>query len=334
LLDEIAYWPTDEMSSAPDIEVVNAVRPTMSTTPGAMLLCASSPHSRRGALWTAYDKHYGKDGDPILVWQAETRSMNASVPQSYIDQHVAEDPTRASAEYGAQFRGDLECFVSLEAVRSCVHPGVYERAPQPGVGYHCFTDPSGGSSDSFTLAIGHRNFAAQTVVIDCLREVRPPFSPEVVCGEFAKLIKSYHCIKVISDRFANIWPREQFGKFGVIAEQSAEPKSLLYGGLLPLINSRRIELLDHSRAINQIASLERSTARGGRDSIDHAPGAHDDLANCVAGVAAVITSKYGSYNLDAFALDDPSNDDVERRNARYRQGLRQHIYNTLGVWPT
>jgi hypothetical protein len=31
-------------------------------------------------------------------------------------------------------------------------------------------------------------------------------------------------------------------------------------------------------------NLGRRTARGGRDSIDHAPGAHDDLANAVCGV--------------------------------------------------
>jgi hypothetical protein len=32
--------------------------------------------------------------------------------------------------------------------------------------------------------------------------------------------------------------------------------------------------------------LERRTARGGRDSIDHPPGQHDDLANAVAGLAS------------------------------------------------
>jgi hypothetical protein len=31
----------------------------------------------------------------------------------------------------------------------------------------------------------------------------------------------------------------------------------------------------------QLCALERRTSRGGRDSIDHAPGAHDDLANAV-----------------------------------------------------
>jgi hypothetical protein len=34
--------------------------------------------------------------------------------------------------------------------------------------------------------------------------------------------------------------------------------------------------------------LERSTRSGGRDSVDHPPGAHDDVSNAVAGVLARI----------------------------------------------
>jgi hypothetical protein len=39
--------------------------------------------------------------------------------------------------------------------------------------------------------------------------------------------------------------------------------------------------------ISQLHGLERRTARGGRDSIDHAPGAHDDVANAVAGALVI-----------------------------------------------
>jgi hypothetical protein len=121
LLDEIAYWPTDESSASPDAEVINAIRPGMATIQPAILLCASSPHSRRGALWDAHRKHYGKDGDPVLVWQAPTRTMNSTVPQSFIDRHMEEDPQRASAEYLARFRSDIESFVSLDTVvNGCV----------------------------------------------------------------------------------------------------------------------------------------------------------------------------------------------------------------------
>ena len=46
LCDEIAFWRSDETSANPDAEVIAAIRPTMATIPGAMLLCASSPYAR------------------------------------------------------------------------------------------------------------------------------------------------------------------------------------------------------------------------------------------------------------------------------------------------
>ena len=46
---------------------------------------------------------------------------------------------------------------------------------------------------------------------------------------------------------------------------------------------RRVELVDEPRVVAQLCGLERRTAWGGRDSIDHGPGGHDDLANAVAG---------------------------------------------------
>lgn len=61
------------------------------------------------------------------------------------------------------------------------------------------------------------------------------------------------------------------------------PKSELYRFLLPMINAGRAELLDHSVLRAQLLGLERRVARSGRDSIDHAPGGHDDAANVAAG---------------------------------------------------
>jgi hypothetical protein len=57
------------------------------------------------------------------------------------------------------------------------------------------------------------------------------------------------------------------------------------------LNSRKCQLLDIRRLISQLHGLERRTARGGKDSIDHGPGAHDDVANAVAG-ALVLASAY------------------------------------------
>jgi hypothetical protein len=326
LLDEIAFWQSDETSAEPDFEVVNAIRPGMATIPDAMLLCASSPHARKGVLWDAHRKHYAQDNDPVLVWQAATRDMNASVPEAYIAQHMADDPQRAAAEYGALFRTDVETFVIREAVEACISPGIRERAPKPGTSYQGFVDPSGGSADSFTLAIGHLDQSRDVVVIDALREAKPPFSPEAVVQEFSALTKSYGVSKIQGDRYAGIWPVEQFGKFGITYEQAAKPKSDLYVGLLPLLNSARIDLLDHPRLINQLMGLERRSVRGGRDSIDHAPGGHDDICNSVAGLASIAVSPYGNYDTTYAGFNDPDGSDPGGFRAFRQQQLLQHIY--------
>jgi hypothetical protein len=46
---------------------------------------------------------------------------------------------------------------------------------------------------------------------------------------------------------------------------------------------RAFDLLDNSKLVAQLVGLERRTVRSGRDSIDHGPGGHDDLANAAAG---------------------------------------------------
>jgi hypothetical protein len=282
LCDEIAFWPTDD-SAEPDYEVLNALRPGMATIPGAMLLCASSPYARRGALWDAWRRHYAKPS-PTLVWQAPTRTMSPTVPQSVIDEATERDPASAAAEWRAEFRTDVESFVSREAVEACVAPGVIERPPVDGFRYQAFVDPSGGSSDAFTLAVGHRE--GDAIIIDAVRERRPPFSPEQVVADFSSLLLSYRCSRVVGDRYGGEFPREMFRKHGIQYEPSKKAKSDFYRDLLPLLNSRRLDLLDHPQLHAQLIGLERRTARGGRDSIDHAPGAHDDLANAVAGVAS------------------------------------------------
>ncbi len=152
-------------------------------------MCISSPYARRGALWQAYEKHYGQDGDPVLVWRAGTRSMNLSIDCSIIEAAYEEDEPAASAEYGAEFRRDVETFVSREAVQACV--GDYlERAYDSRYVCRAFVDVAGGSGqDSYTMAIAHPE--GDHTVIDAVREVRPPFNPEVVTNEMCSLLKTY-----------------------------------------------------------------------------------------------------------------------------------------------
>jgi hypothetical protein len=303
LCDEIAFFPNTDDAADPDTEILNAIRPGMATVPGSMLLCASSPYARRGELWNAHRKHYGRDGDPILVWVAPTRAMNATVPQAVIDAAMEADPSRAAAEYGAQFRADVEAFVSREIVAACVSVGVFERPPLSNISYRAFLDFSGGSgTDSMTLAVGHKD--GTSVVVDALREIRPPFSPEFAIAQFAQLLKSYRVYRVEGDAFGGEFAREPLKKHAISYEVSKRPKSTLYSdSLLPMLNSGRVDLLDHSRAIQQICGLECHTARAGKDKVAHAPGAHDDLANAIAGLVA--RAGGGGYNWSLDWIDGP-----------------------------
>jgi hypothetical protein len=286
--DEIAFWRTDDDAADPDFEILNAVRPAMATIPGAVMLCASSPYAKRGALYDAHRLYFGKPGR-ILVWKAPTRTMNPSIPQRLIDEALERDRAAASAEYLAEFRQDIASFVPREVVLACVDPLVLERAPAPDKRYVAFVDPSGGSADSMTLAVGHRD-KSDAIVVDCLREIPAPFDPESAVSEFVGLLGTYSVREVSGDRYAGEWVSQSFEKRRIRYKKSELPKSGLYVDLLPRLMAKTIRLVDNVRLVNQLSSLERRTARGGKDSIDHPPGAHDDVANVVAGLASVASA--------------------------------------------
>jgi hypothetical protein len=104
--------------------------------------------------------------------------------------------------------------------------------------------------------------------------------------------KSYRIWQISGDHFAGEFPRELFRKHGISYEVCKSPKSDLYRDLLPLLNSGRIVLPRNDRLVAQIVGLERRVSRAGKDSIDHGPHGHDDLANCLAGVAAATRVPY------------------------------------------
>jgi hypothetical protein len=299
ILDEVAYYQ-DETSARPDIETYNAVKPGLATLPGAMLVGISSPYRKAGLLHAKYKRHFGVDDDDVLVVKAPSLVLNPTLDRAIIDKAYEDDPQVARAEWGAEFRDDISGFVDADVVAACVSPGTRELPPMRGVRYFGFVDPSGGSSDSMTLAIAHRE--GDRVIVDAIRERRPPFSPDDCVIEQAATLRSYGVGTVQGDRYAGEWPRERFAAHGIRYEPCEQPKSALYQALLPALNAKRVELLDIPRLVTQLCSLERRTARGGRDSIDHPPGGHDDLANVIAG--AVVAALQPSFFITAEVAAD------------------------------
>jgi hypothetical protein len=117
--------------------------------------------------------------------------MNPTVSEQVVEAALERDSSLAASEWLAQFRSDLETYVSREAVEACIEPGIRERAPVAGVRYAAFVDPSGGRNDAMALAIGHLEGGIS--VLDLIREVRPPFSPADVVAEFAQTCGATGC---------------------------------------------------------------------------------------------------------------------------------------------
>lgn len=296
IVEEAAFLPVDA-SANPDVELLRAVRPALARVPGSLLVVVSSPYARKGVLWSAWQKYHGQpDGAAVFV-QAATLELNPTFDASAVERAYGEDPASAGAEFGALFRSDVESFVSREALDAVVVPGRLECPRVAGVSYTGFLDFAGGAigGDSAALGIAHaepRN-GRTCAVLDVIRETRPPFSPEQVCAEFAATLSAYGIPTATADRWAGQFPVEQMRKHGIRVEPSEKSKSDIYRDVLPIINSGGCELLDHPRLIAQLASLERRTARGGKDSIDHAPGGRDDLANAVAGSVILASAASG-----------------------------------------
>lgn len=291
VVEEAAFLP-DDAAANPDVEIIRAVRPALARVPGSLLAVVSSTYARRGVLWNAVQRHATAPSDDVLVVQAATLDLNPTFDRISVERAYADDPASAAAEYGGQFRADLETYVSIEALHRVVIPGRTALPPIAEADHCAFVDPSGGSgADSFTLAIAHGEECDDgrvVAVLDAIREVKPPFSPEAAVAEFAEVLKSYRIVEVTGDRFAGEWPREAFRRHGIEYRVSERAKSDIYAAFLPALNSVRVELLDHPRLLAQLGALERRVGPSGRDAIDHPSRSHDDAANSACGALLIV----------------------------------------------
>jgi hypothetical protein len=263
ICDECAFYADDDSASASAKEVYNAAIPSLATLNG-MLIGISTPYKKSGLLYEKFTRHFGKDDPDVLVIVAPSLTLNPTLDRDWIAQQIESDPEANNSEWLATFRSDIGSLIDPEIVRGLVISGRHELAPVSGIDYTAFTDPSGGSADSFTLCIAHCE-KENTAVVDVIREIRPPFSPENVVEEYSQLLRNYRVSTVYGDRYAGQWVAEQFAKRDVRYEASDRTTSELYLELVSILNSGRVELLDNKRCISQLIGLERRTTRLGKD---------------------------------------------------------------------
>ncbi len=272
IADELAYWRSDE-SATPDKAVIDALKPSLATTHGP-LIGFRRPMRAKGCFTGRSPGSTGRRGARGCSWPRATPkpSTHRSVTSS-LEEQYADDPVAAASEYGCAWRDDIAAFIAAEVVEAAVVTGRFELPYNSALSYVAFTDTAGGSgADSFSLAIAHREKVAGSDVfkgvLDCVREIRPPFNPDAATQEMAAMLKSYGLKKVVGDAYGGSWPAERFKAHGITYDISTKVKlqskvsnetpsgplyrSEIYKTLLPLLNAGRVELLDHKKMVNQL----------------------------------------------------------------------------------
>jgi hypothetical protein len=295
LLDELAYWRSDE-SANPDKDVIDAILPGLATTPGSMLIGLSSPYRQSGFLYDRCKNYFGKPG-PIRIIRGSTPLMNPTIDQRIIDEAMERDEAVARSEWLGEFRSDLANAIDPDQVDAATREDDRDLPRQPNTTYRGFADTSGGRHDAYTFAVAHRDSDGRQI-IDAVRERRPPFDPSAVTAEYATLAKSYGIGRVVGDNYSGQWVATEFEKNGVAYEPSPLSKSKIYLEVLVLFNIGTIEIPNNRRLISELKSLERRVRPGGRDVIDHPQGGRDDVANSVAGAAVLVAGTRAPPNFD------------------------------------
>jgi Phage Terminase len=330
IFDEVAFW-RDETSATPDIETYRAILPALATTNG-MLIGISTPYRKIGLLNAKHRDHFGIDSDDVLVVKGGTTVFNPTLSAATIETQRQADPTSATSEWDAEFRTDISTFLDDELIDAAVEHGrPLELPPRPFPAfYRAFTDSAGGTGrDAYTLAIAHME--AEHFVIDLVRGTRPgqKFDPQQVTNDYAKLLKEYRVSSVTGDNYSAQWVAGAWQHTNILYVQSDIPKSQIYLECLPLFTRGLVVLPDHARLLKELRLLERQTHRGGKDSVDHPRGQHDDYANSVCGVLRTLSNHLGfdaTFNWNDGTDDDDRYSEVAlKRRQRIQAIMRGHL---------
>ena len=304
-IDEACFLRSEE-SAAPDIELVRAVTPGLTTLRGR-LAAISSPWARRGFIYGEQQRYYANDASAdVLVAKADTLTLNPTFDAAVIEAAYATDPVSARTEWGAETREDISQHFPDADIDEAIVAGRTELPPRTAIGgatpgYRAFVDPSGGRHDAMVLAVAHAE--GGRAVLDCLRIAQPPFDPEAVVGQFATTLRSYHLSTVVGDRYGAEWVVGAFGRAGIGYSPSERDRSALFVEMLPAFAERRVDLLDNVRLIAELRGLERRPRPGGRDAVTHGPGGRDDIANGAIGALWLVSRRPAETAIEAGLSD-------------------------------
>jgi hypothetical protein len=282
VMDELAFYRLEGAADS-DSEIQTSIRRGRIGFPSPKLLKISTPYLKGGVLFEDFKRAFGQDDPDLLVWRASTVLMNPTISAAKIARERRLDPDRAAREYEAEFFDDRAAFLARELIDLAVVRDRRELPPAK-VRHFAAVDPSGGGADAFTLAIAH--VEGDRIVQDVARGWSKPRGGQVnlegIVRQIADVLRAYGLQTCTGDNYSKLWVQQRFQDVGIRYMVSRATRSDAYLALEPLLLQGSVELLDHPEMIRQLGLLEKRYKPGGRVSVDHPTGAHDDYANAVA----------------------------------------------------
>jgi hypothetical protein len=331
---ECCHWRTDETAASSDEEVVGAAEPSLSMSPdGGLLLLGSSVFRKRGFMYRQYKKLHGSNDTDDICWFAPSIVMNPKLPSSVVEKAMLDDTFKAGAEYRNLWREDLSDLIPADAVEGSTDFSIKERPPLATVNtYVAHVDAAGGTgSDSFAIAIAHRETSSDRCILDLCRERIPRFVPSEVIAEYATLLKSYRVSTVSGDAFGGGLVSDEFRRHNILFKASSHTTSENYLRALPLLLNGRARLLDLPKLRAQLISLERHVQPSGHEVVRHpaVSSAHDDLSCAACGALVQAASANSVYRDYAKWVGPPADDPYGIES--YQRLRRNLYYMSLGT---
>jgi hypothetical protein len=299
VLDESCFFQVGEGPNA-DREIINAIRPGMSQFKNPRLLIISSPYVKNGQVWEDFQKFYGEDNAPVLIWRIPTRVMNTSISKEFLEKEQARDPDAFRREYEAEFIDSVSNFLPAQAVDNCVAKGCFGLSYNERFHYTAALD-AGFRHDAFVFAVAHRD-GNDKIIFDRIEgwrgtRDRPVLMKDAVAN-IVRVLNEYQVFSISGDQYCSQPLREAFAAQGIGFNEvpfTSALKREIFSSLKDRIMSEEIELLDHPESVKELKSLELRRMPSGNVAIGapQLPSYHDDYAVTIA-LAAFKVKTYNS----------------------------------------
>jgi hypothetical protein len=272
VVDELCHFPGDGL----DAEMIDALRPTLSSTDGR-LICISSPGAPSGV---AYD--WVQRGDPdVLIWRAPSYLMNPTISRTFLDALKRGDPMAYAREIEGEFGATETTLLDPRQVEAACRADAKHLEPREGVRFEAFVDLSGGRVDRAALAICHVEDGR--AIVDALHYWSPPFAPSDFVQSCLPLLQRFGIHRVRGDYFGAELNADLWRAAGIEYNRSHLTRSQILLSMVPVFAGGLCELPADPLMVCEFKALQRRATRSGREVTEHPRAGSDDVCNAAAG---------------------------------------------------